>query len=231
MIKIKFQVDKNVIARYLIASSRMPIKLTNDLWEKYQDSYKKLKCDFRSQNVDADIVNELMNSNYFKSIYNESIENCERIEKNWREKEEIVQRFIKNICKKEIDLQVSANIVSPRLCMGRSVGQNAFFWGHKRGLSDENYDIVYLIHEALHSRFEKDDLSHAIIEKIADIGLATYLNGRAYSCHEFTRRYHDLLEPYWNGYLGNLQNDKNLVEMNIDEFTDYVQKQFALIKE
>ena len=32
----------------------------------------------------------------------------------------------------------------------------------------KNYDLVYLVHEYLHSYFENDYLSHSIIEEIAD---------------------------------------------------------------
>ena len=247
MIKINFEVDEDVIARYMISSSRMPKDIANYLWDKYRDAYVALKYNPKCENIDESILNELKNQQFFKECLIESYQNLDRIKSNWEKKEKQVNHFLTDLCRKEIDINLTAYILSPKMCTGVNVGNNTFFWGHKRGLEDENYDIVYLIHEALHSKFDKDNLSHAIIEKIADVELAKHLSGGVehYKFHDFTKKQHMELFPYWTLYLNRslieIEQNQNyekifynpaefeylrekLSIMDIDEFVDFVQE-------
>ena len=56
MITIKFKIDEDIIARRIISKNCMPTSFANYLWEKHNDSYKLLKSNFLSENIDLEIM-------------------------------------------------------------------------------------------------------------------------------------------------------------------------------
>lgn len=126
-------------------------------------------------------------------------------------------------------LDVTAIIVSPNLNSGFNMGNNQFVWGHNKGLHEENYDLVYLVHESLLSYFLNTNLTHAIIENIADIELAKYLNNSevSYGCYDFTKILHLQILPFWNLYLNKNQESiekesrQNNIFYNLKDFAKY----------
>lgn len=204
MITIKFKIDEDIIARRIISKNCMPTSFANYLWEKHNDSYKLLKSNFLSENIDLEIINELKKTNFFQKDIQQAKSNLKRIKKNWLDYKTIILDCLKNIFKTEIQLNVICYITQPNLNTGVNIGNNQFLWGHINGLSDKNYDLVYLIHESLHSLFNKGDLEHAIIEKIADIELSRKLNKTdncGYPTHCFTKDFHKQIFPFWNLYM------------------------------
>lgn len=245
MININFIVDEDILARVIISKSAMPTELANYLWGKYKVSYKELQSSVNSKNIDEGIITELKQHHYFKQKLREAYDNCTRISKCWEENYNKLNEFLTRICKCFLDLQTTAYIVSPKLNSGINIGENKFIWGHKNGLDDANYDIVYLVHESLHSYFPKGNLNHAVIEDIADIELCKYLNNSQnhYSYHDYTQKCHIQIFPFWNLFLNRtkdeiLQNQENegiyydidnfeqyrekLCNLNINEFVDFV---------
>jgi hypothetical protein len=230
MLTINFKVDEQMLARLRIARSRMPVDFANYLFDKYKDSYRALQADMRSQNIDSQIIAEVQQQPFFEQTMQGAKENCERIMANWAKYEGQINQFLAKICKKEINLNATAYIVSPKLCMGRSIGQNSFVWGHFGGVKDKFYDLTYLVHESLHSYFNNNNLTHAIIENIADIELAKFLkhSQKGYSTtHSFLQDEHAQIYPYWNLYLARsrseILDDQKVTGMvyDLDEFEKY----------
>lgn len=249
MLKIDFWVCEDVIAREMISKSRMPVEFANYLWDKYKKSYMELQhnpmCD--KNLIDYGIISELKEQEFFKKFLIEAKENKDTIEKLWAENCDIINEFLKKILRTDYSLAMTAYIVSPRLKLGHNLGNNCLVWGHSNGNSDKNYNLVYLVHEALHSYFPSDNFCHAIIENIADIELARFLNhsDTSYTCHDFTLNEHLKIYPFWNLYLkrseveierlqkiDKIQYDikafekyrESLAGMNIDEFINFAKK-------
>lgn len=211
MINIDFKVDKDFIAREIISTSTMPVEFANYLWEKYRSSYTQLKNDRFSTEINPCIIYELQSQDFFNKIIQDANNNLNRIELNWLNKKSTINSFLQTICKTNINLQNTAYIFPTYFNNGYNIGKNRFVWGHRYGMEDPNYDLVYLIHESLHSYPEfcemdtsiNGNISHAIIENITDIELAKYLsnNKTIYSCHNFTKDTHSQIQPYWDLYL------------------------------
>lgn len=245
MLNINFEVNENFILRRIIQRSLMPTDFANHLWEKYNDSYRMLKKNLQSNEIDLNILEEVKQQPFFNDMVLQAKENCERIKSIWENKKDEINSFLINIAKTDFLLETTAYIFPPSVCVGRNIGDNCFLWGHKIGIEDENYDLVYLVHESLHSIFPKGDMCHAIIENIADIELGKYLNKTTtgYETHGFTKKAHAQILPYWNLYLNksveeieeeqkllNTTYDINeyepyrdeLSKMNVVEFTNFV---------
>lgn len=160
MLNIKFQTDEDILARIMISKSEIPTSFANYLWDKYKSSYMLLQKDIKVHEIDNNIILELKQQNFFKTCFNEAKNNLKRIKKNWEKYKNKINLFLKGIFKKEFTLETTAIIVAPTLCCGINIGDNKFVWGHKNGLTDKNYDLVYLVHESLHSYFKNDDKTH-----------------------------------------------------------------------
>ena len=247
MLNIKFRIDPNLMARVIISTSKMPTELANYLWNKYRLSYQILQKDLHSTEIDNNIILELQQQKYFKTCYTEADQNLQRIQHSWTKNKDKINLFLSKVFKKDFTLNVTAIIVSPTLNCGRNIGDNQFIWGHKNGLTNENYDLVYLVHESLHSYFKNDNITHAIIENITDFELAKLLNNseKGYTGHDYIRNLHIQILPFWNIYLNKSQkriekegiinnitynlNDfykykPQIKNMNIDEFVEFLEK-------
>ena len=217
------------MARLIISKNKMPTEFANYLWNKYKVSYMCLQRDLNSKEIDNNIILELQKQDFFERLCQGADKNLERIENNWVKNKSKINLFLDNIFKKEFALNETAIIVDPNLCVGMNVGDNKFIWGHKNGVVDKNYDLVYLVHESLHSYFSNSDLTHAIIENIADIELSKYLNNtdKPYDCHEYTKMQHIKILPFWNIYLNKSREDiekENKISnitYNVNDFAKY----------
>ena len=231
MLNIKFRIDPNLMARVIISTSKMPTELANYLWNKYRLSYQILQKDLHSTEIDNNIILELQQQKYFKTCYTEADQNLQRIQHSWTKNKDKINLFLSKVFKKDFTLNVTAIIVSPTLNCGRNIGDNQFIWGHVNGVNDNNYDLVYLVHESLHSYFEKNDLTHTIIENIADIELAKFLNKtNSYEGHPDLKPMHIKILPFWNLYLNKgkteieRENKINNIAYNLKDFVEYKTK-------
>lgn len=203
MLNIKFRVDKNILTREIISKSCMPTDLANFLWSKYNSSYVQLQKNILADEIDLNILLELQSQNFFKKAYYDATQNSKRIEKGWVLNKEKINSFLFKALKTDCNLNVLCYIVSPDIKAGHSIGNNSFVWGHEKGVECLNYDLVYLVHESLHSFFPNDSISHTIIENIADIELSKYLNNTelGYEGHSYLIKNHIAIFPFWNLYL------------------------------
>lgn len=247
MLNIKFETDIDILARIMISKNRIPTEFANYLWNKYKLSYKLLQENLQSNEIDSNIILELQQQKYFKTCCTEADQNLQRIQNSWTKNKDKINLFLSKVFKKDFTLNVTAIIVSPTLNCGRNIGDNQFIWGHKNGLTDENYDLVYLVHESLHSYFKNDNITHAIIENITDFELAKLLNNseKGYTGHDYIKNLHIQILPFWNLYLNKSQksiekesiinnitynlNDfykykPQIKNMNIDEFVEFLEK-------
>ena len=246
MLNIRFQIDDNIMAKIMISKSMMPKKFAHYLWDNYKISYSLLIKDIKSNEINNNIILELQQQDFFKISYEKAKKNLERIQNNWEKNSDRINLFLNKIFKKEFTLDLSCIIVPPSLNTGTSIENNQIVWGHVNGVNDNNYDLVYLVHESLHSYFEKNDLTHTIIENIADIELAKFLNKtNSYEGHPDLKPMHIKILPFWNLYLNKKQEDivrenkinniaynlKDFVEyktkiknLNIDEFVEFLEK-------
>ena len=246
MLNIRFQIDDNIMAKIMISKSMMPKKFAHYLWDNYKISYSLLIKDIKSNEINNNIILELQQQDFFKISYEKAKKNLERIQNNWEKNSDRINLFLNKIFKKEFTLDLTCIIVPPSLNTGTSIENNQIVWGHVNGVNDNNYDLVYLVHESLHSYFEKNDLTHTIIENIADIERAKFLNKtNSYEGHPDLKPMHIKILPFWNLYLNKKQEDivrenkinniaynlKDFVEyktkiknLNIDEFVEFLEK-------
>ena len=210
MISITFKVEPDFIARYMIKKSKMPRDFANFLWNKYNCSYISLQKNMQSNNIDLNILKELKEQDFFIETLEKAKENLKRIEKNWGLNKEKINNILFKLMKTQFDLHTTCFVLSPELNGGHHLGNFSFIWGHEMGLKNPNYDLVYLVHESLHSYFNSDDLSHAIIENIADIELSKLLdqtNICRYDTHPFLQELHAKILPFWNLYLNHNKSE------------------------
>ncbi len=253
--KIKFIINPKFIAILLIARCEFNEKLLsiiNDLKEDHLKEYEEIMSLSRYDyinNLKNEFLKIFMATDYFKEYLKETEVYCNNIEEYWKSKEEYVNNFLKNILRISIDREIKVYISHPFTCIGTSRGNDVIYWGHRIGQEDANYNIVYLVHEALHNilpykegmTYEQMENQHAIIELISDYELYSILSNESK-----IKEGHSLLEksklevyPLWLDYLGltkeekmdrmkfdNLKNlrvfDNNLNNLNIYEFIDFV---------
>lgn len=103
----------------------------------------------------------------------------------------------------DLNKQVTVYVTHPSLKNGQYRGNNTIVWGHTPEW--DNYATVYLWHEILHSYFDYTDLSHSLIQLVADNELRTRLNpGETYPPfvgHEDLFPLMDTVLPHWRTYL------------------------------
>ena len=80
MLDIKFQIDKDSLARIVISTSRMPTEYADYLWDKYRSSYQQLQRDAFSNKIDNEILKELQSQAFFEKYYSEAKDNLKRVE-------------------------------------------------------------------------------------------------------------------------------------------------------
>lgn len=100
MLNIKFKTDIDLMARLMILKNKMPTEFANYLWDKYRLSYIYLQKDFKSDEIDNNIVKELQQQKFFKQLCEGANKNLERIEDNWQKNKSKINLFLDNILKK-----------------------------------------------------------------------------------------------------------------------------------
>ena len=78
MLNIKFNTDEDIMARMMISKSEMPVDFANYLWGKYKISYILLQKNFKSNEIDNNIILELKHQNFFKNYCHERLNCCKQ---------------------------------------------------------------------------------------------------------------------------------------------------------
>lgn len=193
--------------------------LKDDLWFKYMDGYRTLlnmNCynptHFLLDNDVKRTVEILKETAEFKKIYSETELYLRNIKKYWEDKKQHINEYLKKTLKIDLNLDITVYISHPDTCEGYSFGNNNIAWGHYKGIDDPNYNLIYLVHEALHCLlpFEPEEndieggIKHTIIELISDYELFSLLKGESTlnEGYPFLNEYRKFIYPYWLRYIG-----------------------------
>lgn len=102
----------------------------------------------------------------------------------WQINKLLVNKHLEDILKisvpnKNFNVYLAANKIGG----GKYLGNQNIYWGDLYGNDEKftNYNMIYLIHEALHSMFNYNNLEHAVIELISDNELNKRLNNETNS--------------------------------------------------
>lgn len=247
MLNIKFKTDKDIMAKFIISKNLMTKPFANYIYDKYKSSYLLLLRNSKSNKIDNNIILELQQQDFFKQYLNEANQNLARIENNWIKYKDKINEYLAKIFKKDFAIDTTAIIVCPALNTGTNLENNTIAWGHQKGLDDAFYDLIYLVHECLHSYFKRNEITHTIIENIADFELTKLLNDseKGYPSHEYLKMLHIKILPFWNIYLekrkadiektnaiNNISYDQSAFDkykskiknMNIDDFVTFLEE-------
>lgn len=237
----KFSVNENLLIYSAILgpkSKNFKAKTVKDmLYEKYPTPFKLLRADLRVLFVEEDmkdtfkelgeqfvgLSNDFKTTTEYKGLLERMIQYKTDLESKWIEKKEQVIKHLEDILKINLpDNAVTVFVVPPEIGGGLYLGDIKIFWGHSEDW--ENYSLVYLAHEYLHSFLHGGELVHAIIELATDNELRIRLNnGGQYFTengyhvgHERLRSLEEKLLPQWKNYL----IDKN---QTIYDFIDFLE--------
>lgn len=157
------------------------------------------------ERITADaLIAELITAATFNVIRFQTKEFLAALKQNWLRRLEESSTAIKAITGIDFEkLQYTVVVTHPSLCQGMYLGNKMIAWG---GIERwENYSVVYLWHEIFHDLLGRSDVSHAIIELLADNELRVRLNGGSYPPFEGHPRLNPLKEkilPHWLEFLG-----------------------------
>lgn len=237
-----FVIDKKFILGGLLFNSKRNspyIEICNKLWGKYTAAYDLVNrgIDYRElllldaklyfKDVSTqflELIDEGLTYPEVQQLYSEAEIYKEWIEKAWGDSQVKVETELKSILKTELPTGPFKVLLVPFIIGGgRSLGNNIIFWGDKYAENERfpNYNIIYLVHEALHSIFGKSEIEHSIIEFISDNELRLRLNGEGeyFLCNGINTGHSFLLEMEkkmlkdWKEYLGN-------PKININQFKE-----------
>jgi len=233
-----FKINKNLLAASLLlgASTKESelTKLQNLMWDKHRDAYEllnnyerrlmfvdsyKKKLASIAEKMEA-LVNDIIKSGEFMRIYQETLKYRNWLETEWIDKKTEVEEHLKDILKTELpkkDFKVL--VIHQTLKGGLYLGDNKILWGHNEDWG--NYSIVYLVHEALHAYFDKNEITHALIELATDNELRIRLNrgGEYFTCngnsigHGYLKKLEQEILPEWKTYLNNDKKPLNIFDL------------------
>lgn len=190
-----FEVNPNVVLGFAFQSDysgKRPekwVKLLDSLYEKYPRG-----CDIiggRPQDAFWGDVGEWLNgaAEEVESIltflsssdeYNRLIDATKKyrdwLEREWNRKSTRVIRELSDIVRTELPVHpITVYVVEPTIRWGQYTRGHGIVWGHDEEWN--NYSMVYLSHEYLHSFLPKTNVAHAVIELATDNELRLRLNG------------------------------------------------------
>lgn len=103
-------------------------------------------------------INKFMEDELFLKYYEETLEYLNKVQNGWLKEESKITKWLKKVIKINLlDEPIDVYISHPNLNTGKCVDQKYIFWGHYKGVSDVNYNIVYLCHENLHALLPNEE--------------------------------------------------------------------------
>ncbi len=223
---LKFSVNENLLVYSAILgpkSKNFKAKTVKDmLYERHPIPFKLLRADLRvlfaGENLESTfkelgeqfvrLSNDFKMTTEHKGLLERTINYKIELENKWIEKKEQAIKHLEDILKIKLpDKTATVFVVPPEIGGGMYLGDMKIFWGHSEDW--ENYSLVYLAHEYLHSFLHGGKHEHAIIELATDNELRIRLNnGGQYFTengypvgHERLRSLEEKLLPQWKNYL------------------------------
>lgn len=97
-------------------------------------------------------LNRIMEDDMFLKYYNKTLEYMNTIQNYWSINKNRIIDWLKDTIKlNPFKESINVYVIHPNLNTGKCVEQNFIFWGHYKGITDPNYNVVYLCHEYLHA--------------------------------------------------------------------------------
>ena len=171
-------------------------------------------------------------SDEFEKIRQQTEAYMEGVKAEWERNYPQTSKAVEQMTGFDLNKQITVNMTHPSLRNGMYMGNDTITWGHTAEW--DNYDTVYLWHEVLHSYLDRSDLSHALIQFIADNELRVRLNaGETYPPFEGHKNLFPLMEmvlPHWRSYLAEASEEGDLAEFEkklgaMPEFQGKVQEE------
>ncbi|MBD3366438.1 hypothetical protein GF360_03835 [candidate division WWE3 bacterium] len=191
----QFEVEETIlIAEALFGKNAYALEdwesLKNALWKDYKIAYEfflyrevvlffandsALEQLRKVPNQTEALFDKVRKSKEYEKLLEKTEKYKAWLEKEWEDKKDIVLKELEDILRVDLPVETfKVAVLAPELGNGINIGDK-ILWGHTEDW--ENYSLVYLVHEALHSLFGKSELEHALIELIADNELRIRLNG------------------------------------------------------
>lgn len=230
--------EHTMLRKFIKKQNKNFVILQNKLWNKYRYTYIFLqKCYHQKLNI-TETTDEIMkmirytkNNKIFKKIITDVNKYRNNIFVEWKNKKKLIINILEDIMKIKLSGKHMMLSGSDKIYCGMNLSKyknNTFIYGHKEEWN--NYNMVYIAHEILHSMFGSTDVEHCIIELITDNELRIRLNGcgkyfemdNVPVGHLFLRNLELKIYPHWQEYLKN--------KKNIYEFRDEMIKIFDMKK-
>lgn len=223
--KLSFEIDENYLISNILSGGNPLFEYKKDIvafrkeiWEINKDSYNLLRGEFYPDSVSEKNLKNLViflkkakELNSYKELLKQTDSYKNLVEKQWNGNLKETSLIIKELTGLDLDKSLTVYITHPSFNRGRHLGGNKIAWSHSEDYP--NYSTVYLWHEILHSYLEKNNLTHSIIQLVAENELKTRLNGGKYppfEGHEDLFPIMKKLLPSWKKYLKS--KDKNIVQ-------------------
>ena len=178
---IEFEINEYVILCCFLKKGNT--ETLNRIWDEFpqfRKEYRTLRKTRISTNTDhsgEEFVRIMYEYPEFKKIISETKIYADILEREWLDIREIIMKLLKNILRIDIQNKFKLYVVHPQLSSGWSLHRfekNAFIYGHHDLWN--NYNVVYLVHEALHSILPFGFIPHAIQQLACDNELRVQLN-------------------------------------------------------
>lgn len=235
----KFEINKGLLIYAALLGNKSRSfhspKLKNILYEKYINAYQLLwdprkifvNPDYGNaiSTASSDLINmflEFEKDTAFENLLFQTEKYKAWLENQWRQNRSAVNKHLKDILKIDIPADTAiVNVIEPTIGGGTYLGNKTIYWGHSEDW--QNYSIVYLVHEYLHTFIPNGSVEHSIIELATDNELRLRLNGKGEYFeqngkdigHENLKDFENNILLRWKEYL----RDK---EMNIFEFIEVI---------
>lgn len=159
-------------------------------------------------------LNNLKKQSEYNKILKQTENYKDLCEKRWQKQFSKTIKIMKELTGFKFDHDFDIYITHPSLANGRSYPEDhSIVWGHNEDWP--NYTIIYLWHEILHdyikpTKSKDSQLSHSVIELLADNELRYRLNGTVYPPfvgHSFLETNKSKIYPQWQTYLKSSNKD------------------------
>ena len=258
MLSFDFKVDEDMIAKQLVRSAkslqsngRLKVETLDYLYALDKSNYIALSKLGFSTFASQEYIDEIKKIDNFPDFVDEARQNKSRIEKIANQKLAITNEFLKKITRVDLQLENVQTFIMPQDFNSGCSNKRRIAWGNVLGTLDDSFDMIYLVHEALHGVFGLTNIEHSIIEEIADYEFNKFLNNQYKPYyptwgHVELNEFHVKIFPFWNLYLHRTPDeiDKEcasrkifynkqkyeylrplLCKMNIFEFKDWLLQQ------
>jgi hypothetical protein len=214
------------------------LKFINAVWDNHRSTYELLsgrmlpnsfvtsKQPFNSLKTVADELELAMDqielTPEYRKLFDQTKNYLKICQTQWQKNLDQTISIIKELTNLNLDRELTIIITHPSLRNGYNLGQinNNYLiaWGTTEKWP--NYITVYLWHEILHSYFDSNNTTHALIQLITDNELRIRLNGGQYppfEGHSYLIDKMNEILPSWKEYLLSSNKDIHSFEKSLSK--------------